>query len=140
MTAADTLVARLRERANEILSMYEDTLTGGGYEHAGDMWRDMKPLAEDAREAADALEQSEREYARAGEEWAEQTGALIARAEQAEREREAVSAPQPVIVTCRHCSGTGSVQDVSKWPPVAPCPGCKGAGAHWVAPTGEPQP
>jgi DnaJ-class molecular chaperone len=37
-----------------------------------------------------------------------------------------------VIVTCRFCNGSGKVQDVSKWPPVAPCPGCKGAGVHRV--------
>lgn len=36
----------------------------------------------------------------------------------------------PFIVTCKFCNGTGSVPDVSKWPPQAVCPGCKGAGVH----------
>lgn len=36
----------------------------------------------------------------------------------------------PFIVTCKFCKGTGSVPDVSQWPPQAVCPGCKGAGVH----------
>lgn len=35
-------------------------------------------------------------------------------------------------VPCKHCNGTGSVQDISKWPPFDVCPGCKGAGVHII--------
>jgi len=47
----------------------------------------------------------------------------------------------PVVqVPCRHCDGTGSVPDVSQWPPKAVCPGCKGAGVHLLtAPSPTPQ-
>lgn len=36
----------------------------------------------------------------------------------------------PFIVSCKFCKGSGAVPDVSKWPPQAVCPGCKGAGVH----------
>ncbi len=37
----------------------------------------------------------------------------------------------PVVqVPCKFCNGEGKVPDVSQWPPVAVCPGCKGAGVH----------
>jgi DnaJ-class molecular chaperone len=45
-----------------------------------------------------------------------------------------------VTVPCKHCNGTGSVQDVSQWPPFAVCPGCKGAGVHVLIPDRQEKP